>query len=369
MPSQLPDTLVTTLSAHLGLSKSRLETLARLIVLLVNVRSSNLSHIAAQFSSTAKIASSYRRLQRFFQFVRLDEDWLAKAVIKLLKINPPWILCLDRTQWQIGNSTVNVLVLAVVTRRCRLPLMWTLLDKKGCSSGAERIDLMRRYLKIFGSGSIRYLLADREFIGPDWFEFLLEHKVIFAIRAKGQMLVRFDNGRVCLIKNLAPTRAMKAFLREHKARFSTMPARLGTPLRLVCKKLANGELLVVATNAHNPAEALRTYKKRWFIECLFGDSKTRGLNMEDTRLTDLGKLALLIAVITLAMVWSQACATAALGRRNINKAKHGYLRKSWFRTGFDHLRMWIIHHPDKAAQVWLKLWPKTKITFKTIRVV
>lgn len=160
MPSKLPGALIETLSVHLTLSKSRLETLAGLIVLLVNVRTVNLTHIAAQFSSTAKAASSYRRLQRFFQFVRLDEDWLARAIIKLSKVNPPWILCLDRTNWKIGRSNVNILMLCVVTRRLRIPLMWTLLDKQGSSNAAERIALMQRYLRLFGAGSIRHLLAD-----------------------------------------------------------------------------------------------------------------------------------------------------------------------------------------------------------------
>ncbi len=81
MSSKFPDTLIFTLITHLDPSKSRLETLAGLIVLLVNVRSVNLNHVAAQFSATAKVVPSYRRLRRFFQFARLDEGWLARAVI------------------------------------------------------------------------------------------------------------------------------------------------------------------------------------------------------------------------------------------------------------------------------------------------
>ena len=35
---------------------------------------------------------------------------------------------------------------------------------------------------------------------------------------------------------------------------------------------------------------------------MFGDAKTRGLNIEDTRLTDPRKLALLMALVALAIV-------------------------------------------------------------------
>ncbi len=50
-------------------------------------------------------------------------------------------------------------------------------------------------------------------------------------------------------------------------------------------------------------KALKAYRKRWRIECLFGDSKTRGLNREDTRLTQPAKLNTLLVFITLAMAW------------------------------------------------------------------
>lgn len=64
--------LLETLRPHFCLSKSRLETLAVLLVGLANGRTVNLSHLASQFPGDAQHGSNYRRLQRFFQFVRLD---------------------------------------------------------------------------------------------------------------------------------------------------------------------------------------------------------------------------------------------------------------------------------------------------------
>ena len=133
MSHHLPDTLMLTLSSHLELGKSRLQTLSWLIIGVVNARTVNLSHVASQFAGAAQVSSSYRRLQRFFQHVQLDGDWLAVAVVKLMKIRPPWVLCLDRTNWKIGRRDVNILMLAVATRRLRIPLMWTVLDKAGTS--------------------------------------------------------------------------------------------------------------------------------------------------------------------------------------------------------------------------------------------
>ena len=49
-------------------------------------------------------------------------------------------------------------------------------------------------------------------------------------------------------------------------------------------------MLIVATN-RNPRKALNAYNNRWQIECLFAHTKTRGFNMEDTRLTQPAKLS------------------------------------------------------------------------------
>lgn len=55
----------------------------------------------------------------------LPEDWSVSIVISLIGNPDRWYLCLDRTNWKIGQSNVNVLVLAVETECYRAPLMWT----------------------------------------------------------------------------------------------------------------------------------------------------------------------------------------------------------------------------------------------------
>ncbi len=157
-------------------------------------------------------------------------------------------------------------------------------------------------------------------------------------------------------------------LQSRPARLEAMDESLGTPLGFAAKRLGEGELLIVASNG--PAKkALKAYRRRWQIECLFGDSKTRGLNMEDTRLTQPVKLDTLLVIITLAMAWAYACATAIKGTKAIKTRAHGYRYKSWFRLGFDQLRKWILHQPEKAAEIWRRIWLKRKHTLETARVV
>ena len=99
-------------------------------------------------------------------------------------MRPPWHLALDRTNWHFGNTPINLLVLAIVTRRVRLPILFIVLEKTGSSSADECIRLMQAYLAIFPADSVRALLADRELGMGKFLEFLDENNVSFIIRLK-----------------------------------------------------------------------------------------------------------------------------------------------------------------------------------------
>jgi hypothetical protein len=366
--SVLPDTLIATLSCHLDLNKSRVATFATLIIGCICARTVNLSHIASHFDSEAQLASNYRRLQRFFQYVRLDEDRLARVILALLGTQGPYTLCLDRTNWKIGRTHINLLVLCVVARRVRVPVLWSVLDKAGTCNFTERSTLMRRALKCFDAGSIHVLLADREFIGSQWFDFLVENHIPYAIRVKKELHVQLADGRCLSLASLFRKHKNRRVVSAHQGRFLTMNNAPNQMLWFAAKRLGDGSLLIVATSLP-PQKGINLYRRRWQIECLFGDTKTRGLNLEDTRMTNPQKLSRLIAVVALAIVWSHLCATDVKGLTNIKRATHGYRRKSWFRTGFDALRQWIIQQPEKAANIWKKRWISRKSQMKLAGVV
>ena len=116
-------TLTSLLTPYVALGNHRLQTLCLLITAMVSARTVNLSHLAAERASEVLVASTYRRLQRFFQYVRPPEDWAAQLIVALSGAQPPWLLCLDRTNWKIGKKEANILMLAIVTQRFRIPLM------------------------------------------------------------------------------------------------------------------------------------------------------------------------------------------------------------------------------------------------------
>jgi hypothetical protein len=353
MPHRAIIALQLILRPHVGLSKSRLETLCLIVVGMISARTVNLSHLACERATTALVASTYRRLQRFFQHVRLEADWSAPLVVGLLGLDGPWHLALDRTQWKLGTRDVNILMLAVVTRRARVPLIWSVLDNNGGTSDTgQRTLLMRRYLAIFGAASIRLLLADREFVGGAWMNFLNENNIPFAIRVKEKLIVTTEDGRSLTLGSvLRKCRGLRTF----RAALGTSPghdeAQSPLWLNFAARRLDDGSLLIIASNT--PARAaLAAYRKRWAIECLFGDTKTRGLNLEDTRLVTPRKLILLLGLVALAVAWAAKAAAILVGRKAPARKTHGYLAKSWFRIGFDQLRRLLRHDPAAAVDPW-----------------
>jgi hypothetical protein len=180
--------LTRQLGQHVDLSKSRLETLALLTVGMISARTVNLSHVACErVTRDVQVSSTCRRLQRFFQHVRLPPDWAAPMIAGFAGGAQKRTLVLDRSNWKIGDKGVNLLVLAVATRHSQAPLMWVVLDRAGNSGAPERIDLLERYIALFGKDSIAMLLGDREFIGEEWFNYLLKLDIPFTIRLRGGM--------------------------------------------------------------------------------------------------------------------------------------------------------------------------------------
>jgi len=137
------------LKSHLPWHGARLNFLAQLLIALFRVKTVNLAEIAPAFVGRAQQASHYKRLQRFFRHFELDDTVVARAVVALMSFSSQWVVCFERTQSQFGQTTHNVLMLAVAHQGVAFPLLWVLLPKRGNSNTAERIDLVARLLQLF----------------------------------------------------------------------------------------------------------------------------------------------------------------------------------------------------------------------------
>jgi len=305
--------LQATLAGHLPWHGARLHFLAQFLLALFKVRSVNLAELATGFGGKAQIASNYKRLQRFFRAFEIDYDVLARLLVHLFPVGEgSWYLTLDRTNWKFGKAEINFLVLGIAHQGMALPVMWTVLDKAGNSDTAERTALLQRFVKQFGRTRIKALLADREFVGEDWFAWLQAQSIPFHLRLK----------RNTLIPNAwnVPMRADALFSSLTPSQSRHLEGRRpvwGCFVHLSALRLADGDLLVIASSGAPQPEAFTAYARRWEIETLFGALKSRGFNFEDTHLTHPDRLGKLLALLALAFAWTYRTGEALAERQPI----------------------------------------------------
>ncbi|WP_338069168.1 transposase, partial [Deinococcus fonticola] len=122
-----------------------------------------------------------RRADRTFR------DQQPSFFIALLVVHlPPGkvLLSLDRTNWEHGETTINFFVLGAVVHGFTLPLIWVPLDESGGSHTYARMWLVLKLLQALPAKRWLGLVADREFIGAEWFRFLRRQGIKRAIRIR-----------------------------------------------------------------------------------------------------------------------------------------------------------------------------------------
>jgi hypothetical protein len=113
--------LERTLRDNVAWNKARINFLARFIIALIEVRSVNLSEIAGVFWGRAKRESHYKRAQRFFRFFEMPYAQVARFVVRLLGVPAPWVLTLDRTDWYLGETPLNIMMIGIAYRGVAFP--------------------------------------------------------------------------------------------------------------------------------------------------------------------------------------------------------------------------------------------------------
>lgn len=248
-------------------------------------------------------------------------------------------LVIDRTNWKFGIWHNNFLVLCVlVNSKHGVPLLWKSLLKGGSSNTTEQIDLLQKFVEVFGADRIRSVMADREFIGKKWLAFLFDHQIPFYVRMKSDRLVNWgdeDRQIFFFFKHLK--------IGEKRILYKEIA---DIPVAIAGTRAKDKELVLVVTNhIHKKAQKiLEIYAKRWSVESLFRNTKSRGFNWEDTHLKCLSKLDKLMAVIAVATAICikigqlQHRQKPTPYRKTVNS--HLY---SIFRRGFDFIRRWLAH--------------------------
>lgn len=331
-----------TMQSQLSWNKCRIEFISLFMLALIKVKTVNLTQIALGFNPHVKITSNYRRLQRFFANFEFDLDLWAKLLLSLLPVKEGFVVTLDRTNWKLGKSNINLLVLGIAYKGIAFPIMWSFLSKAGNSNTQERIELMNRFIGLVSRSSIQCLVADREFIGAGWIDYLKAQRIIFYLRIRGNAKVKTARGH-------RHVDSLFGHLKVHQ--FCCLPLKkkiYSHRLALAAVKLAD-EYMIIITN-HAPEKALHYYKKRWEIETLFAALKTRGFNFEDTHLTEPERVNKLLALLALTFCWAHLVGEWRNKSKPLKFKKHQRLAMSIFRYGLDYLRMILLNFESKVIE-------------------
>lgn len=337
--------LERTLRDNVAWNKARINFLARFIIALIEVRTVNLSEVAQVFLGRAKPESHYKRAQRFLRFFAMPYAQVARFVVRLLRVPAPWVVTLDRTDWYLGETPLNIMVVGIAYRGVAFPVLWTILEKKGCSDQKERIALVREFGRIFGYQAIAYLCADREFVGRDWFSWLRSQAIDFRIRVRENTVVTNGRGQLVNIWRLFRSQRIGEALVIKGAR-----SVWGLPLFVSGLRLSSGEYVIVVA-PRKTLSALSDYSRRWEIETLFSCLKSRGFRLEETHVVHPERLKKLIALLAFAFCWAHIIGQWLTRQKPLKIKKHGRLARSIFRHGFDHLRRILCNLTSRPQQV------------------
>ena len=204
MQNAFSDALSKLLTQHIELAQTRHETLTWLAFLIMRQGTICLWRLAAYVDTVAEIDSVRRRFYRFFQHVALDGSLTAPVIVGLLGLRgKPWVLAMDRTNWEFGKTTINILMISVIWNGIGIPLIWALLPTAGNSNTQARTDLLDRLREAIPDIKVSSLMGDREFIGGAWMAYLCKEKIPFVLRLRENQHVVRDGFATWTITQIA----------------------------------------------------------------------------------------------------------------------------------------------------------------------
>jgi hypothetical protein len=284
--------------------KSHLENLALLVIGIAYSRSVSLPKAAGAVPyKRIQVESRVERFERLLQCEKLVPlealKPVARKVLKSLYRGGRGRVhaLMDRT---MINDTINLLHITVAYGGRALPLGWVRVPHDGNSDLKLQQQLLTWFKECLPEWAPATIIADREFHSihlATWIEKKLRLNFVLRIKAGTRVEYLGDwyeagdlagRGRTQIWKSVKVTMDRKA---SHRVNLVTVWDRKEPEPWLLITNLADAE------------KAREIYAERFWIEEMFSDHKSRGLNLESTRLTDPDRIERLLVAVTLAYLW------------------------------------------------------------------
>lgn len=302
-------------------------------------------------AQSTKPQSHYKRLTRFFEPFAYEHNrlelrfrqLLAELTLRLIGSDPQLRgrigreLLMDGTEWKIRGSKVQFLTIAILFDGVALPIAFIDLEKIGHSSQQERIDWFKQLTEQFNFEGMT-LIADREYIGLQWFEALrLTFKLNFIVRLKKG--IYHDQVNAVPGKTQAEMVAKLKRCRQKKMISKRIIMGNAAWYYIIIRNPKAGhpnedEFIFLLSSWYNRTAAAQAYARRWSIEVTFRHLKSNGFRLEDMRLEGRAKREVVMAMLNLVFV---LCVIE--GRKFYQRNPRSKQTKTDHRTG----RITIVH--------------------------
>lgn len=308
---------------------------ALLVIGLYLSGSVHLAHVVRRLPLSGQDLSLVNRLRRFLDNPRVDVwAWyrpVAALLLGRLAGQSVWLV-IDGTKVGFGH---HLLMVGVLYHGRTLPVAWSVHPgSRGCTKAAKQIALLERVLTVLPPTSPVLLLGDAEFGTVPLLRWLKGQHWDFVIRSKGCHMVSWPDQPWVKLAALAlqpgETRCIGWVQFTHKHQMAD--------LWLVMHWAAGEDepWYLLSTQPLSARRVINTYKRRMWIEEMFGDLKGHGFDLETTHLRDPDRISRLVWGVCMAFVWLIATGSwvvkRGLRRRVDCKSRRD---KSYFRIGWD----------------------------------
>ena len=331
--------ILPIMQEHFGKSMNlaRIKLMAFMLHALCVVQTVSLHKLAAAMPTDVDRDSNLRRLQRFIAHYALSLDLIARMIFSLLPVKTELVLSMDRTNWKFGDFNINILMLGITYKGIAFPLIFKLLPKRGNSNWEERKEIMERFIRLFGVDCIDCLVADREFVGKEWIGWLNGMRIRYYLRIRQNFwVVKPSTGeklRAWWLFNSLKVGQEKFYYKLFLMK--------GEYVYLAGSRIKNSDgvpELQILVCFNRPENGISTYRRRWEIETAFRAMKSSGFNIEDTHLRDMERIARLVAMVCVALVWAYLVGEHKdINVKPIKILKHGRKAKSLVKYGLEEI--------------------------------
>ncbi len=282
----------------------RLETLALLVSGLILGRSAQVWEIALWIPWDIQLTSGVRRFER----------WLADPHVKVADLFKPFVLAMQAT---LGNETVYLILdCTQVGPGCRtllaslayhetvLPLGWqSIRGKKGHVTGEFQKALLTRIQPYLRAYQHVIVLGDAEYCNETVITWVQKQDWDFVFHTRETPLVRTtdDPAWQPVAEILAHSDLRAGQVRHWEQICFTQEHRLAGLTLTIQWGVGEKQPICLISNLTGAQQPHLVYERRFWIETLFGNCKSRGFGLARTHLTEpehIDRLMLAIAIAT-----------------------------------------------------------------------